>query len=290
MSDQHLLESTLIEQTGTPFRIKSQRAVGGGCINDTYRLESEDGHCVFVKANRLDFQDAFSAEADALAEIAATKTLRVPEVIAQIQGNSQAYLILEYIETRPSRTGDWKRFGQQLAELHAIEQPFFGWQRDNLIGATPQPNPRSDSWLDFFTTHRLEHQLSLCQSRGYKLPLASELLQELPNLLSDHPTKPALLHGDLWSGNAAFDPDGQAFVYDPGSYYGDRETDLAFTEFFGGFPPEFYRAYEDTQPLNPGYPRRKILYNLYHCLNHLYLFGASYAQQAEQMTRQLLSS
>lgn len=290
MSDQQLLESTLAEKTGGPFRIASQRAIGGGCINDTYRLESDDGRCVFVKANRRDFHDAFTAEADALAEIAATNTLRVPKVIAQIQGSSQAYLVLEYIETRTSRAGDWQSLGQQLARLHAITQPHFGWHRDNLIGSTPQPNPPTDSWIDFFASHRLEHQLSLCQSRGYKLPLAGELLCSLPNLLADHHPSPSLLHGDLWSGNAAFDPSGQPFVYDPGSYYGDREADLAFTEFFGGFPSEFYQAYQATLPLDSGYDHRKILYNLYHCLNHLYLFGASYARQAEQMTRQLLSS
>lgn len=289
MSDRQLIESTLSETLGRPFKIASQQALGGGCINDAYRLESADGLNLFVKANRRDFHDSFSAEAVALQEIAATQTVRVPQVIAQIQGATQAYLILEYIETRPSRTGDWRTLGQQLAQLHAIEQPHFGWHRDNLIGATPQPNPRTETWLDFFAAHRLEHQFSLCQSRGYKLPLRDELLRQLPVLLADHPATPSLLHGDLWSGNAAFDPQGSPFLFDPGSYYGDREADLAFTEFFGGFPPEFYQAYQAELPLDSGYSQRKTLYNLYHCLNHLYLFGASYANQAEQMTRQLLS-
>ncbi|MBK1878300.1 fructosamine kinase family protein [Pelagicoccus mobilis] len=288
MSDQQLIETALSDTSGLPFRIASQRALGGGCINDAYRLEGEDGRPFFVKANQLDFHDSFAAEAAALKELAETNTVRVPQVVAQIQGNSQAYLILEYIDARPSRTGDWQTLGRQLAQLHALPKPYFGWHRDNLIGATPQPNPQTSSWLDFFAEHRLEHQLSLCQSRGYKLPLAAELLKELPTLLADHNVAPSLLHGDLWSGNAAFDSAGSPFIFDPGSYYGDREADLAFTEFFGGFPPEFYQAYNAEFPLAPGYSRRKTLYNLYHCLNHLYLFGASYAHQAEQMTRQLL--
>jgi len=289
LSDQDLIEASLAQKTGRPFKIASQRALGGGCINDAYRLEGANGSHYFVKANRKGFHRAFTSEAAALKEIAQTKTIRVPEVVSTIEGESQAYLILEYIESRPSRSGDWRSFGQQLAQLHAIEQPFYGWHRDNLIGATAQPNPRSDSWVDFFAEHRIEHQLSLCQTRGYKLPLASELLKQLPHFFTGHPVSPSLLHGDLWSGNAAFDSDGRPFIFDPGSYYGDREADLAFTEFFGGFPPEFYETYNAELPLDPGYEHRKILYNLYHCLNHLYLFGASYAHQAEQMTRQLLS-
>lgn len=288
MSDRQLIESTLSEHLDTPFRIESQRALGGGCINDAYRIEG-NGQSFFMKANSLKYFDAFSSEADALKELAATQTVRVPEVIALFRGESQAYLILEYIETRTSRSGDWEKLGRDLATLHQCEMPHFGWTRDNLIGATPQPNPRSDDWIDFFREHRIEHQLRLCKGRGYTLPHAEELLNAIPSFFESYRPFPSLLHGDLWSGNVAFDPQGRPFVFDPGSYYGDREADLAFTEFFGGFSDRFYAAYADALGLDPGYERRKILYNLYHCLNHLYLFGASYASQAEQMTRQLLS-
>lgn len=288
MSDRQLIESSLSEYLGTSFSIDSQRALGGGCINDAFRVEGS-GKAFFMKANTLKFHDAFATEAAALEEIAATRTIRVPQVIALLKGSSQSYLILEYIETRTSRSGDWQKLGNDLAALHAKAMPYFGWNRDNLIGATPQPNPRSEDWSEFFCTQRIEHQLKLCKKRGYALPQADALLEAVPSFFANYQPFPSLLHGDLWSGNVAFDSNGAPFVFDPGSYYGDREADLAFTEFFGGFSDTFYESYHDALPLDPGYAQRKILYNLYHCLNHLYLFGASYASQAEHMTRQILS-
>ncbi len=288
LSDREKIEATLSKHSGHPFTIDSQTAIGGGCINDAYRIQGSDGQTYFLKANKSSFLPAFQTEADALRELAATQTIRVPQVIDLIEGDTQSYLILQYIEPRPSQSGDWQSLGRQLAQLHRIEQPYFGWSKDNRIGATPQPNPKSDSWLEFFQQRRLQHQLDLCATRGYQLPLAAELLATLPRFFENHTPRPSLLHGDLWSGNVSFASDGTPFLYDPASYYGDREADLAFTEFFGGFPTSFYQAYHAELPLDSGYERRKILYNLYHCLNHLYLFGASYATQAEQMTRQLL--
>ncbi|EDY82250.1 Phosphotransferase enzyme family, putative [Verrucomicrobiia bacterium DG1235] len=288
MTDRQRIESAIANNTGRPFSIDSQRALGGGCINDAYRIEGS-GKTFFVKANSCDFLPAFSTESQALKELAATQTVRVPKVVATIDGDSQAYLILEYIDSRPSRSGNWETIGRQLAALHQIRQAHYGWGQDNLIGATPQPNPQSDNWIDFFREHRLEHQLRLCQTRGFTLPHAEQLLDVLPSFFESHTPYPSLLHGDLWSGNIAFDKAGAPFIFDPACYYGDREADLAFTEFFGGFSPAFYAAYQESLPLDSGYNERKTLYNLYHCLNHLYLFGASYAHQAEQMTKQLLS-
>ncbi len=288
MSDREKIEAAISKHCGRPFSIDSQQSIGGGCINDAYRVAG-NGRSYFVKSNQSSFLPAFTTEAAALRELASTQSLRIPEVIDVIDGESQAYLILEYIESRPSSSRDWQTLGRQLAQLHRIEQPYYGWTQDNLIGATPQPNPKSDSWLNFFREHRLRHQLSLCSTRGYHLPFADELLDTLPTFFEGHSPHSSLLHGDLWSGNVSFASDGQPFTYDPACYYGDREADLAFTEFFGGFPPIFYQAYDKELPLDFGYETRKSLYNLYHCLNHLYLFGASYANQAEQMTRQLLS-
>lgn len=288
MSDRDLIETAISQHCGQSFAIETQQSIGGGCINDAYKILG-NGHSYFVKSNQKSFLPAFTTEAIALRELASTRTLRIPQVIDVIDGDSQGYLILEYIESRPSSSGDWQSLGRQLAQLHRIEQPYFGWSQDNLIGATPQPNPKSESWLGFFSEHRLRHQLELCSTRNYQLPLADALLNAIPSFLQGHSPFPSLLHGDLWSGNVSFTSDGQPFTYDPACYYGDREADLAFTEFFGGFPPTFYEAYNEELPLDSGYESRKTLYNLYHCLNHLYLFGASYANQAEQMTRQLLS-
>ncbi|MDQ8201724.1 fructosamine kinase family protein [Pelagicoccus sp. SDUM812003] len=288
MDDRALIENALYEATGKPFSIASQQAIGGGCINDAFRLQGED-RSYFLKSNRPHFADAYAAEALALRQLGECDGVRVPKVIVELQSDTQAYLILEYIPTRASRSGDWESLGRGLAELHAVEQPFFGWERDNLIGATPQPNERSDDWIAFFRERRLEHQLRLCHSRGFTPRGADTLLERLEDFFEDHRPHPSLLHGDLWSGNVAFDADGQPFIFDPGSYYGDREADIAFTEFFGGFSREFYEAYNDSLSLSAGYSVRKTLYNLYHCLNHVYLFGSGYTSQAEEMVRQLLS-
>lgn len=289
MEDKALIEATLAEHSGQPFEIVTLQSLGGGCINDAFR--ASDGHFdYFIKANRKSYLKAFENEAQALREIAAASAVRVPEPIATLQGQSQAYLILEYIASRPSRVGDWDALGAQLAALHQIEQPYFGWDRDNLIGATPQPNPATDNWIDFFRVHRLQHLLTLCRDKGFVLNEGDALLERMPDYFAGHQPRPALLHGDLWSGNVAFDNQGAPFLFDPASYYGDRETDIAFTEFFGGFGDAFYRAYQEALPLDPGYELRKILYNLYHCLNHVYLFGGSYANQAQMMAKQLLAS
>lgn len=289
MTDPQRIESLLSDYSGQAFHIEYQVPIGGGCINDARALHGS-GQSYFVKANSRSCLPAFVAEANALQELAATQTVRIPKVVAAFEGDSQAYLILEYIEPSHAKQADWPKLGRQLAQLHQIEKPFFGWTEDNVIGATPQPNPPTENWLSFFRDHRLRHQLELCARRGYDLQLAEPLLRELPRLLQDHQPQPSLLHGDLWSGNVSFAPGGAPFLYDPASYYGDREADLAFTEFFGGFPPSFYQAYETELPLASGYAERKILYNLYHCLNHLNLFGGGYAEQAEQMIQKLLSS
>lgn len=136
MPDREQIEAALEKHSGQPFKIASQQAIGGGCINDAYRLQNAGGQSYFVKANTKSFYTAFAAEARALREIAATNTVRVPKVIALIDGSSQAYLILEYIEPRPSQSGDWQALARQLAQLHRIKQPHFGWTQDNLIGAT----------------------------------------------------------------------------------------------------------------------------------------------------------
>jgi fructosamine-3-kinase len=162
-----------------------------------------------------------------------------------------------------------------LAEAHRKPGPRFGWSRDNYIGSTPQTNGWWDDWAGFWRERRLQPQLEMAQSQGFDLRFEADLL------LKNHAPQPALLHGDLWSGNAGFTHEGPV-VFDPAVYYGDREADLAMTELFGGFPREFYRAYEETYPLDAGYPRRKHLYNLYHLLNHLNLFGAGYLRQVQE--------
>lgn len=195
--------------------------------------------------------------------------VRVPRLL----DHGPDFLVLEQLDLR--RNGDWAALAQMLAKLHRTTGPRFGWHRDNWIGATPQVNAWRDDWATFFLECRIEPQLALARKNGFSIPFPKE------NFLEGHKPSPSLLHGDLWSGNAGFIDDGPV-IYDPAVYYGDREADIAMTELFGGFPGEFYAAYRKAYPLDEGYERRKHLYNLYHLLNHLNIFGASYLAQVRR--------
>jgi fructosamine-3-kinase len=179
--------------------------------------------------------------------------------------------------------------GQQLAALHQTKVgDTFGWERQNTIGSTPQINTWTADWTEFWVKHRLGYQLQLAQQRGGHFPKQDQLLNLIPDLLAGHTPQPSLVHGDLWSGNAAVTQTGEPVIFDPATYVGDREVDLAMTELFGGFPAAFYQGYNQVFPLDEGYQQRKPLYNLYHVLNHFNLFGGSYESQANRMIMQLL--
>ena len=220
--------------------------------------------------------DAFAAEAEGLEAL--RPHIRVPRVLDRGVGGGKAFILLEHLALQ--RGGDYAALGGMLAGLHRHAGPRFGWSRDNYIGLSPQQNAWCDDWREFWRTRRLAPQLALAARNGFELEMPSLAL------LEGHAPAPSLLHGDLWSGNAGFTAEGPV-VYDPAVYYGDRETDLAMTELFGGFPRAFYRAYEEALPLDPGYERRKHLYNLYHLLNHLNLFGAGYLGQVRETLRLL---
>ena len=190
--------------------------------------------------------------------------VRVPRVL----DHGADFILLEELDLQ--RDGDWAALGRMLARLHRQTGPRYGWHRDNFIGRSPQANGWCDDWSEFWWTRRLQPQL---QRAGLDAGF-------LKDVLKDHRPAPSLLHGDLWSGNAGF-IDAGPVIFDPAVYYGDRETDLAMTELFGGFAREFYRAYHQELPLDDGYLWRKHLYNLYHLLNHLNLFGGGYRAQVE---------
>ena len=275
--------------TGIPFAVKRISAVGGGCINESYRIDS-NGQCFFVKLNGADNLSMFEAEAAGLQEIHNSRTLRVPVPVCWGKNEASAWLVLEYLEMGSAGRSGAVSLGQGLAAMHRFSSGRFGWVRDNTIGTTPQVNKLSSDWIQFWREHRLGYQLRLAQANGYtgKLQTWGErLLAELAVFFPGTAPVPSLLHGDLWSGNYAFDSAGQPLLFDPAIYYGDRETDLAMTELFGGFPASFYAAYREAYPLDPGYTTRKTLYNLYHILNHLNLFGGGYLDQAEQMMGRL---
>jgi protein-ribulosamine 3-kinase len=266
------MNAALREQLG----IEVASPVSGGCIHDCYRATIQKKPC-FVKVNDERYADAFAAEAEGLAALRAAG-LRAPQPLAHGSAGGQSYLLLEYLELKGK--GDFAALGRMLANAHRKPGPRFGWARDNYIGSTPQANEWCDDWAQFWVARRLEPQISLARGKGFDVAMPS--IQPL----KDHQPKPSLLHGDLWSGNAGFTREGPV-VFDPAVYYGDREADLAMTELFGGFPREFYQAYNETWALDAGYARRKPLYNLYHLLNHLNLFGGGYLGQVSSTLRLL---
>lgn len=233
----------------------------------------------------------FEAEAAGLQEIRNSRTLRAPAPICWSGNTSEAWLVLEYVEMR-GESGSGAALGEGLAAMHHVSSGEFGWTCNNTIGATPQINARSSNWIDFWRKHRLGYQLQLAKANGYSGRLQTQgerLMGQLDCFFPDGQPAVSLLHGDLWSGNYNFDETGQPVIFDPAVYYGDRETDIAMTELFGGFPGSFYAAYRSAYPLDADYATRKTLYNLYHILNHLNLFGRGYLSQAEQMMGRLLA-
>jgi len=289
MSSLHpAIESAIGEATGAPFRIASASALGGGCIHHAECLTGADGRRFFVKQNSRDLLPSFAAEAEALAAMAATRTIRVPLPVATCHAAGKAALILEYLPISRARDGDWEAMGRQLARLHRHTADSFGWPSDNFIGPTPQHNTRHTDWITFYAECRLRPQITWARRKGLPLRQADALLDALPRLFAGYTPVPSLLHGDLWAGNAAFLEDRSPVTFDPAAYFGDREADLAMTSLFGGFPPPFYHAYHAEWPLHPDHPSRQSLYHLYHLLNHFILFGGSYGQQAEKGVRSII--
>jgi fructosamine-3-kinase len=247
-----------------------------------------DGRKYFAKINERAQLDNFAAEADGLTALAAAGA-RVPSPLCRGEAGVEAFLVLEYLEMRGN--GDFAALGRTLALVHSVRGEFFGWRRDNYIGRTPQLNRRASSWADFWRDLRLRPQLDLGRKNGLGeglLRKGERLAEAVPRLLAGHAPAASLLHGDLWRGNAGFLAGGAPVLFDPAVYWGDRETDLAMTELFGGFPSEFYSAYAEIAPLERGYAKRKSLYNLYHVLNHANLFGGGYVSQAERTIERLL--
>jgi len=275
--------------TGQPFIPARQVSAGGGCINRAHTLLGQDGRRFFLKSNTADKEAMFAAEAEGLAELAQSGTIRVPQAIAHGVTGTEAWLVLEYLDL--GGRGSSTDLGHRLAALHRTTQSNFGWHRDNTIGATHQPNEPCADWIHFYRDQRLGFQLDLARRNGAGRRLldnGERLRADLEVFFRGYKPVPSLLHGDLWGGNFAF-ANGEPVLFDPAVYFGDREADIAMTELFGGFSGDFYGAYRQAWPLDPGYGVRRTLYNLYHIINHYNLFGGGYGSQAEQMTTRLLA-
>ncbi|RMH12293.1 MAG: fructosamine kinase family protein [Gammaproteobacteria bacterium] len=265
----------------------------GGSIHSAFHIRTHNTD-FFLKTNHKHCQHMFSCEVNALKALSACTALKIPQPILVGSISSTSFLAMEYIPMQPhTSASSWKRFGSALAELHKMTQDSFGWHEDNYIGSTKQPNGFHDDWCDFLRENRLNHQLKLAISNHLPERITRQC-RKLVDHLEDFfdrasPVSPSLLHGDLWSGNQAADPFGQPVIFDPATYFGDREADLAMTELFGGFDMSFYESYQENWPLEEGYHRRKHLYNLYHLLNHFNLFGSSYLTRIEQVVSHLLT-
>ncbi len=262
--------------------VNGAASLGGGCIAHACRLETEEGS-FFLKWGLGDDACTFQAESHSLSVLrGAGSTLFVPDVLAAADGSDRrpGFLLTEWIEPGQKSRDFWTGLGRGLAELHHATSDQYGFERNNYIGRLPQQNAWSGDWGLFFLERRLKPQINLAR-KGGKWPeewdrKMESIIHRLDDLLpSDFPA--SLLHGDLWSGNVMATHQGTAAVIDPASYFGDRETDLAMTQLFGGFERAFYDAYNEVWPLEPGYHERWELYNLYHLINHLNHFGAGYA-------------
>ncbi|HLO48887.1 MAG TPA: fructosamine kinase family protein [Kamptonema sp.] len=289
------IATRITEVTGEKFKIDNRRSVSGGCINQGYQI-SDSSRSYFVKLNQASQIAMFEAEALGLQQMWDSQTIRVPQPICWGTEGNSAYIVLEWLDL--GGRGDnqaWEEMGRKLAAMHqynpsnsTLSRGGFGWDINNTIGSTTQINTWTENWADFWAEHRIGYQLKLAKRRGGRFPQAEHLLAAIPDLLAGHKPQPSLVHGDLWGGNAGVTPAGEPVIFDPAAYWGDREVDIAMTELFGGFSAAFYRGYQEAWRLDSGYERRKILYNLYHILNHFNLFGGSYESQANQMINQLL--
>lgn len=254
--------------------------VGGGCINQGARLETAGSASFFLKQNPSAPPQMFAREADGLRAIALPGGPRVPEPL--LAGHD--FLLLEDLRPAARRADYWTELGRRLALLHGHTAARFGFDHDNFLGSAPQPNPRTADGYTFFAEHRLGYQTRLGQENGLlesgEVRRLEALAGRLPELVPEQPA--SLIHGDLWSGNATTGPDGEPAVIDPAAHYGWAEAELGMTALFGGFADEFYSAYLEARPLAPGWRERLPLYNLYHLLNHVNLFGRSYLGQLRQ--------
>ncbi len=285
----HIIEH-IEQQTGQPFRFCRQQSLAGGSVNSAFLLTGENSR-YFVKTNQAGRVSMFEAEACGLQELATSQTLRVPESVCYGEDGSKSYIVLEYLALDGS--ANQVQLGQQLAAMHRVTAAQFGWKIDNTIGATPQPNSWQDNWPTFWRDQRLGFQLQLAANNGYGgelQTLGERLLADMDQLFTGRNIQASMLHGDLWGGNVAGLHDGTPVIFDPAFYYGDRETDLAMTYVFGGFTADFYAAYQNAWPLDDGFEMRKMLYNIYHIINHLNMFGGGYHGQAIQMMKSLLAA
>ncbi|WP_445428950.1 fructosamine kinase family protein [Alishewanella sp. HL-SH05] len=271
------------------FQVERKISLTGGSINLAYKI-SGCGHDFFVKLHHREQLEQFENEQLSLVCLAQTHCVRVPKVICVGQTLDKAFLVLEYLPLEPAKAdhpASWHRLAEHIAKLHQQhEQAMFGFDWDNQLGLTTQPNQWQGNWSSFFSEQRLGWQLQLLLEQGFGFGNIDHIVEQARQRLVHHKPKPSLLHGDLWRGNVGFTAESPV-IFDPASYFGDREADIACSSLYGTFPAEFYHHYQQYYPLAADFEERKALYNLYHILNHANLFRGNYLIQAQEQIKRL---
>lgn len=282
----HFISEQISEQIGRDFICDDIREIQSGDSHRAYKI-SDGRRRFFVKLNGKESTPHFEAEMEGLRHLQSTELFRVPDIICSGTVSDHSFLVLEHITMSSGTENGWHDFGRRLARLHKEQtQEMYGWQEDNFIGLTQQPNRWSKKWSEFFAEQRIGFMLQLLAERGEKLANIDRAVDSVKSLLHGHNPSPSMLHGDLWQGNTGFHND-EPVLFDPAFYFGDREAEMAMTELFNKFPPAFYRGYEEIWPLDEGYQFRKAIYQLYHILNHGLLFGGHYLQSAKATLKNL---
>ena len=277
-------EGVFFQTLGRWVEVLEARFLVGGNINTAAQVFSSEG-LFFVKWNPEERVDMFEWEARGLDLLRSTEAIYIPEVIGYGKYRDKTYLVLEYIDPVVPKTDYWESFGQSLALLHSHTQSKFGLHFDNYIGSLPQSNTLTDNGITFYIEQRLQPQAGMALYKGLISKELYAKFQKLYQRLTDllPVERPALLHGDLWSGNVMVNEQGDAALIDPAVYYGLREAELAFTTLFGGFDERFYDAYDEAFPMEDGFQERIPIYNLYPLLVHLNLFGTGYLSGIERV-------
>ena len=282
MISEEKIKKRIEEKLGS--KIKSFSSLSGGCISDAFKISTENGTSFFLKYNPSASNDMFFKEANGLRELDKSNAIKIPEVLSV----DEDYILLEFIASGNRKKNFFEDFGKSFAEMHKFKSDSFGFYENNYIGSNPQINipdeKEKSDWTAFYLNKRILFQLQLAEKLGNSTDELRKGISKLENKIEDiighNSEKPSLLHGDLWAGNYMIDQNGNAVLIDPAAYYGHREADLGMTKLFGGFNSEFYKAYNESFPLEDGFDYRENIYKLYHVLNHLNLFGGGYYSQA----------
>ena len=281
------VEKLLTIRFESKVEIINHSYVGGGSINETFRIQTNIGDFFVKKNSSALYPLMFDNEALGINILGETDEILVPEVITHGKGTSDAYLILNFIESGNMSNEFWEKFAKQIANLHRHTSNIFGLDHNNYIGSLNQSNNNDNNWIDFFREERLIFQIKMARDNG---KIGNDIINmfdgfflKLDEIFPVEP--PALIHGDLWSGNYMVNKNGEPVIIDPAVYYGNREMDLGMTQLFGGFSAEFYKFYNDFFPLENGWKDRLDYCNLYPLMVHVNLFGGGYIQSVKSILK-----